>query len=220
MAAAAALLLLLAGPAVARAQLQPNNFITSGDACRSQGAAGGPAAARRACNAAIDRCRGGGLVGAGRSSGIGAVSLPQCANIGLGACQSAADPWRSPCAYQMRSGYGTCSGQTFQSYYTAAATSFCTAHAQTISGVTPGTNQWAPTPYGPTVPAVISPGSVVGGAIGSSIGSAIGGSGSIIGAIGGAIGAGIGNTVDRAAINAIGGRRLLSPRGAPAAAGA
>ncbi|KAI8465585.1 MAG: hypothetical protein J3K34DRAFT_436564 [Monoraphidium minutum] len=222
MARSSTLLVLLTCLASARrgaAQLSPNNFITSGDTCRNAGASAGYSAASQACSAARARC-GGGVFGSAPGGSIGAVSLGQCANIAYGSCQQYADPWSSPCRSEMSSGSGRCSGSEFQSYYRAAAQSACYTAAQSVTGVNPGTNTWSDNGYypGPRVPAVISPGSVVGGAIGSEVGRAIGGG--VIGeVVGGAIGSGIGNAGDRIAINTISGilgRRMLGV--APAAA--
>lgn len=137
----------------------------------------------------------------------------------LGACQQAASSNRSPCTQESTNGYGTCSAATFRSYYDYSVTRTCTSYAQTVTGVTPGTNNWAPQPWwvpGPRIPAIVSPGSVIGGAIGSTVGGTI--DSGIGGAIGNAVGTRIGNAVDRAAVNVVSsllGRRLLREQQQP-----
>ncbi|GBF89836.1 hypothetical protein Rsub_02540 [Raphidocelis subcapitata] len=212
--AASVLLALLAFAGSAAAQLNPNNFIADGDYCRSAGSSAGYDAARRACEAARSRCSG--ALSAGSPGGIGAVSLPQCSSIAKGACQQAADKWRAPCGGEMRSGYGRCSAADFASAYDSAADAECFYSAQGITGVNPGTNSWSGAPIG--VPAVVSPGSIVGAGVGATIGNRV--AGPVGAVVGGVIGTGIGNSVDRAAINAITGRRLSEAAGVPSEAGA
>jgi hypothetical protein len=50
---------------------------------------------------------------------------------------------QTPCAGQLQLGYGQCSAQQFQSFYSGEVSSHCRTWAQTITGVNPGTNQWA-----------------------------------------------------------------------------
>jgi hypothetical protein len=203
-AAAVLLGVLLAAASVpaARAQWTPDNFIASGDACRSAGRHAGAGAARDACASARASCRGGPLMtSSGPSRGIGPVSLPQCANIAYGSCQQAADWRKAPCAGELRNGAGRCSPSEFGSYYDAAMASSCYAAAAGISDVAPGTRSWAG-PYGPSVPVVVSPGSVVGGAIGSAIGGSVAGRG-IGSAVGGVVGTAVGNAADRVAIRTV-----------------
>ena len=208
-AALLALALALAAPLAARAQgWSPDNFIASGDNCRAAGARRGRAAGAEACSVARSACGAPRMAGSGApAGGIGAVSLPQCANIAYGACQADAAPGRSPCAREAALGFGSCDARAFASIYAGAMGRACYAAAQTVSGVDPGTNQWAPVPG--RVPAVVSPGSVVGQGVGSAIGSAIGGGPGVISSVAGSIGARIGNSVDTTVANAIFGRRLL-----------
>ena len=188
-------------PRGASAQLTPENYIASGDQCRAAGAASGAGAARDACRAAVDACARTLLGSSGPpATSIGAVSLPQCANVALGACQSAADVFSSPCAREARLGSGVCDAATFRSIYERRMTSGCYAAASRATGVVPGTNSWSGSPYArPSVGAVVSPGSVVGSAIG----------GAIAGQAGSYIGSAIGNGVDRAVVNTVFGRRMM-----------
>lgn len=105
----------------------------------------------------------------------------------------------------MQSGYKMCDGASFHSLYDSAMNSNCYADAAKVTGVAPGTN----VVVGPThVPAVVSPGSVVGDGVGSAIGGAV--AGPIGAAVGGAIGTAVGRSVDQAVVNVVTGRRLLA----------
>jgi uncharacterized membrane protein len=109
----------------------------------------------------------------------------------------------------MRNGFGRCSPSDFASAYDSAANTECYQAAQGITGVNPGSNSWSGAPV--RVPAVISPGSIIGAGVGASIGERVGGP---VGAVvGGIIGSDVGSRFDRAAINAATNRRLSEETG-------
>jgi hypothetical protein len=204
--------LMLVATASAQFYPRPDNYIASGDQCRNSGARYGPSAASSACQQARQYCSGPqGRLGAA-PGGIGAVSLPQCSNIAFGSCQQAGEPGRSPCAREVYGGYGSCGAQQFQSLYTNALGRSCYQWAQSTTNVNPGTNQWADPYYpGPNrVPAVISPGSLIGGAVGNQVGNQVG---PIAGVVGTVIGSQVGNAIDRTALNVVSGifgRKMLA----------
>jgi len=104
-------------------------------------------------------------------AGIGWVSLPQCANVAMGACQQSANGW-AVCGGELANGYGNCAANTFQAYFNDAAKNACGQYAQAVTGVVPGTNQWAPVqpqPY--IVIGSAGPGGAIGGAAPGGMGS-------------------------------------------------
>lgn len=125
--------------------VRPNNVIVNGDACRRAGDASGNGAARSACETARRYCNGGSAPSAfARGRGIGPTTLSQCSNIALGSCQQAAnDRRRSPCGRELTSGFRQCSASQFRQFYEGETRDLCTNAARSITGVNPGTNQWA-----------------------------------------------------------------------------
>lgn len=199
-AAAAAALLLLAAAPPARAQgpcipcsqcatdhcfrfcsascpggWSPGNIIVSGDACAAAGSAYGPTAAQQACDTAMTYCNGGVRPGA-RLGAIGPITLSQCSNVAMGTCQQAAAA-QTPCSAQLEFGYASCGAQQFRDFYTGEVSGRCRTWAQTVTGVTPGTNNWVIGAPGPLGGAAAAPGGSAAKAAGGLGAKAPGGSG-------------------------------------------
>lgn len=155
--------------------------MVNGDSCRASGNSYGPPAAAQACASAQAACS---SLGARRPlGGVGPTTLSQCSNIVLGSCQQAASPWGTACAGYWGSGYGNCGADDFQAAFNSAVASACTSYAQTVTDVTPGTNNWVVPPFVPQPYIVIGssgPGAA-GGAIGASAPARGGGAGNPIG---------------------------------------
>ncbi|GBF90228.1 hypothetical protein Rsub_03361 [Raphidocelis subcapitata] len=148
--------------------ITPSNVIVNGDACRAQGGALGPSAAASACQTARSMCQQQWGAGAGAPAvgAIGPTTLAQCANVALGACQQTASAWAGGCGGEFSGGFAGCDAWRFQSFFNTAQRASCTAYAQGITGVTPGTNNWAPGP-GPFIIGGAAPGGGAGGGVGS-----------------------------------------------------
>jgi hypothetical protein len=144
--------------------ITPNNIIVNGDSCRYSGKAYGPTAGASACQTAKSRCST--LLTSGQTANsfgaIGPVTLSQCSNIAMGACQSAAN--LDSCGGAAEFGFGSCSAATFRQYFAQAAASACRSYATTVTDVAPGTNQWAPVqPIQPYYVGSSAPGGGAGG---------------------------------------------------------
>ncbi|KAI8465197.1 MAG: hypothetical protein J3K34DRAFT_437785 [Monoraphidium minutum] len=129
------------------APVRPSDIIVSGDDCKRAGDALGPAASQSACDTTKKYCNGGKRAPMKATRGaIGAVTLSQCSNVALGSCQQTANNaynWRHPCGRELRSGYSQCSAADFQAFFKGETKDLCTTLAKDVTGVTPGTNQWA-----------------------------------------------------------------------------
>jgi hypothetical protein len=133
--------------------------IVNGDGCRSGGASLGPSAAASACQTARSMCQQtlGSAAAPAALGSVGPTTLAQCANIALGACQQTATAWAGGCGGEFSGGSGGCDAGRFQSFFNSAQLASCTAYAQGVTGVTPGTNNWAPG-TGPVIIGSAAPG--------------------------------------------------------------
>ncbi|KAI8469838.1 MAG: hypothetical protein J3K34DRAFT_469647 [Monoraphidium minutum] len=123
----------------------PNNIIVNGDACRAAGVAYAPTAAQGACRTTELYCNGGSQPSAANALGaIGPTTLSQCSNIALGSCQQTANSvWHTPCGWRLAFGYAQCTAQQFRQFYEGETSATCSSWATTVTGVTPGSNQFA-----------------------------------------------------------------------------
>ncbi|KIZ05870.1 hypothetical protein MNEG_2094 [Monoraphidium neglectum] len=126
--------------------VRPSDVIVSGDACKKAGASLGPVASKSACETTRKYCNGGRQAPMKAARAVGPVQLDQCANIALGACQQDTNnawSWRHPCGRELRGGYAQCSAQDFKAFFEGDSRDLCFSLARDVTGVQPGTNQWA-----------------------------------------------------------------------------
>ncbi|KAI8469845.1 MAG: hypothetical protein J3K34DRAFT_422576 [Monoraphidium minutum] len=123
--------------------IKPSQVIVSGDACKRQGEWAAAGVARSACETARKYCNGGRSMTSSRY--VGPTNLAQCANIAMGSCQQRANnpSGGHPCGRQIRSGFKSCSASQFKSFFQGETRDLCMDKAKSITGVQPGTNNWA-----------------------------------------------------------------------------
>ncbi|KIZ01416.1 hypothetical protein MNEG_6545 [Monoraphidium neglectum] len=129
--------------------INPNQVIVSGDRCKRAGEQSGPNAARSACETTRRYCNGGRQTAFAAPRRVGLTTLSQCANIALGACQQTANNDRAqwhPCGRELQRGLNQCSAQQFRQFFEGETRDLCTDSSRSITGVEPGTNQWARPP--------------------------------------------------------------------------